>query len=171
MFDMSKCKIGDKLITRAGAIGYYLGFKINNLTSEMYPYGVRIADDNYNYAYTIRGSYLNEDRENCRDIMGFYVEKVSKPKRVRKAKPINKLLGLCEWLSSLDNCRTCVKNRFIIGTIRNGSKKIGFSYYPYYMGGARAYVYIGYSRDRVCHGVTTLSNFKSAVTKLLKGSK
>jgi hypothetical protein len=113
------------------------------------------------------GRFMSTDHKHKWDIVGFAAK--LKRVRIRKAKPVNKLAGLCEWLSSIYDVKVQVGGRCIIGTIRNGSKKIGFGYYPHYMGGARAYIYIGYSRDRVCHGVTTLNNFKGAVTKLLKG--
>lgn len=156
MFDMSKCKIGDKLVNAGGFI-----YELVRIEGGDYPYCLIGSDGTVPDTSRTEGGKFYKYADSEFDIVGFY--KKEPAKRVRKAKPVNKLLGLCEWVTTV-NATIKKEYKFISGTITVVDKSVQFEYYPNWTSGARAYIVQG----ETCHSVTTLNNFKGAVTKLLK---
>jgi hypothetical protein len=164
MFDMTKCKAGDKLITRDGNVCSYVGKGIPNVTTDSYPHAVTWRDSDWQYRYTDNGMFYVVHTEHPWDIVGF----AAKPKRmrIRKAKPVNKLLGLLEYVQEQgSNVDTWHSTGYIYGAFDKEGKHFYYGYeyktLPY-----KAYVGLENSKR---HTVHTLNTFKGAVTKLLKG--
>ncbi len=66
MFDMTQCKIGDKLVTREGEVVVFTGVGSKGLT---YPYAVETAWGSERF-YGVYGEY-SRLKGHCRDIVGF----------------------------------------------------------------------------------------------------
>jgi hypothetical protein len=86
MFDMKQCKIGDKLISREGKV-YTL---LRKEDDRDYPY-VLTGNNVKNTSRTVEGYFWTNTEGGDWDIVGFATDKAAepKPKRIRKAKPVN----------------------------------------------------------------------------------
>jgi hypothetical protein len=86
MFDMTKCKVGDKLISRQGGIYTFLGTD----DSAYYPY-VLTNQNGGQTTRTVEGYYWANSEGVEWDIVGFATDKAAKPKSkpVRKVKRVN----------------------------------------------------------------------------------
>jgi hypothetical protein len=165
MFDLNQCKVGDRLVNRMGKLCFYTGKDIEGFTTATYPHAV--CDENRGgiYRYTADGRFFCRQEDKW-DIVGFAAK--PKPKRIREAKPVNKLLGLLEYVQEQgSNVDTWYAPDYIYGAFDKGGKHFYYGYeyktLPY-----KAYIGLGNSKR---HTVHTLNNFKGAVTKLLKGAK
>jgi hypothetical protein len=162
MFDLNKCKAGDKLCTDDGKLYTY----VDRNGLGQYPHRVREDFTGCIYSYTDGGLFHSTLAFSDLNIVRF----ATKPKRVRirKAKPVNKLLGLLEYVQEQgSNVDTWYAPDYIYGAFDKGGKHFYYGYeyktLPY-----KAYIGLGNSKR---HTVHTLNNFKGAVTKLLKGAK
>jgi hypothetical protein len=163
MFDMTKCKVGDKLISREGKV-YTL---LRKSDDRDYPY-VLTGNNIKNTSRTVEGYfYTNNSGGDDYDIVGFHTDKVAKPKpkRIRKAKPVNKLLGLLEWVARQESPMMLSNGLYFYGTFQRHGVLFEYGYvskqpYEATIGGFEM------SKPVTVH---TINNFKSAVTKLLKG--
>jgi hypothetical protein len=162
MFDMTKCKAGDKLITRDGTVCSYVGKGIPNVTTDSYPHAVTWRDSDWKYRYTDNGMFYVVHTEHPWDIVGF----AAKPKRVRirKAKPVNKLLGLLEWVARQESSMMLRNGAYFYGTFQRHGLLFEYGYTSKTPGEAS----VGLEKSTPVT-VHTLNNFKGAVTKLLKG--
>jgi hypothetical protein len=162
MFDMKQCKIGDKLISREGKVYTFLGTD----DSPSYPYVLTELDGGVS-TRTVEGYYWENSEGEDWDIVGFHTDKIAKPKpkRIRKAKPVNKLLGLLEWVARQESPMMHRNGLYFYGTFHRDGVLFEYGYtskQPY-----EATVQ-GFEMSKPVT-VHTINNFKSAVTNLLKG--
>ncbi len=163
MFDLNQCKAGDRLVNGNGKLCFYTGKDIEGLTTDTFPHAVRDENRADSCVYTDEGRFFPQTAHEW-DIVGF----AAKPKRmrIRKAKPVNKLLGLLEYVQEQgSNVDTWHSTGYIYGAFDKEGKHFYYGYeyktLPY-----KAYVGLENSKR---HTVHTLNTFKGAVTKLLKG--
>jgi hypothetical protein len=157
MFDLTKCKIGDKLVNASGFIYELVGIEGGD-----YPYTLNGCNG------TVTGTTRTKDGkfytyvDSEYDIVGF----AAKPKRVRisKVKPVNKLVGLIEWVSQQESPILIRNGLYFYGTFLRQGEQFEYGYtskQPYE-------ATVGLETGKPVT-VQTLNNFKGAVTKLLKG--
>jgi hypothetical protein len=165
MFDLNQCKVGDRLVNGNGKLCVYTGKDVAGLTTATFPHAVRDENRLDSYVYTDEGRFFPQTVHEW-DIVGF----AAKPKRVliRKAKPVNKLLGLLEYVQEQgSNVATHYSSDYIYGWFDKEGKHVYYGYeyktLPY-----KATVGLETGKPVTVH---TLNNFKGAVTKLLKGAK
>jgi hypothetical protein len=161
MFDMTKCKIGDKLISREGEV-YTL---LRKVADRDYPY-VLTRTGAKETSRTVEGYFWTNTEGGDWDIVGFATDKVAKPKpkRVCKVKPVNKLLGLIEWIATQSHSKIFTEHDYIRGSFCIRDAQFEFEYQP-----ETTKALITGAGEVRWTKVHTLNNFKGAVTKLLKG--
>ena len=160
MFNLNGIKIGTKLVNREGTVCVYVGRDIEQKTTITYPHAV--SDREGTFCYTDDGRFMSTDHKHRWDIVGF----AAKPKRVRirKAKPVNKLLGVLEWVSRRESSSITRSGIYFYGTFKRQGEQFEYGYtskQPY-----EATVGLETGKPVTVH---TLNTFKGAVTKLLKG--
>lgn len=159
MFDLNQCKPGDELVNRDGIFCTYVGRDIEHQTTITYPHAV--SDRAGTFCFMDDGRFMSTSPEHKWDIVGFYKEKPVK--RVRKPKPVNKLLGLLEWVAQQNHSymiptNGCISGRFVV----DGRE---FCYIYTYVKPYQVHIGLTFETTIIVH---TLNNFKGAVTKLLK---
>jgi hypothetical protein len=130
MFDMSKCKIGDKLITRGGTGAVFKG--VSKYWSEKYPYAVQFNGDASIYSCGATGIFWEADMLSQWDIVGAAVADIIKFKRVRKPKPIDDGTRIAAPPSAFD---TALERAMMIYVIHNSKTT------------TPAYIWVAYIKD------------------------
>jgi hypothetical protein len=158
MFDMTKCKAGDKLVNKNGEVYTVVG----KTGKAPFPYELKRQDKigDFSTYRTVDGFFYDGCCSEW-DIVGVATPN---PKRVRKVKPVNKLLGVLEWIATQSHSQMFTEHDYIRGSFCIRDAQFEFEYHP-----ETTKALITGAGEVRWTKVHTLNNFKGAVTKLLKG--
>jgi hypothetical protein len=161
MFDMTKCKAGDFVQAACGRVYEYVD---TAGCQDRYPHRLRYVVSDGIYTYADNGMFMltaTTDDIKQYDIVGFVT---AKTKCIRRAKPVNKLLGVLEWIATRSHSKMFTEHDYIRGSFCILDAQFQFEYHPK---STKALIAgAGEVRWTIVH---TLNNFKGAVTKLMKG--